>query len=224
MLFGKRDQPGCKNPSSCGGFPRIRATVSLLRKLIRTDISARNCFVTKDDICNTADGLDIQKRFPSWMWHAEVREFPWQPTLQPDVLQAVSSVLGNVIVRLFVIFGATFSGKKALTYRFRTLSLLFYFADRGEHWKGVQSRTYRCTNSEDIEACCRHHFFCDEQTFIPGCHDSTWAHKCGRALPKGSIWQARPHFTTLNSRSLAFSFLTGRTRSLQRGRLAQTSV
>ena len=158
LLFGKRDQPGCKNPSSCGGFPRIRATVSLLRKLIRTDISARNCFVTKDDICNTADGLDIQKRFPSWMWHAEVREFPWQPTLQPDVLQAVSSVLGNVIVRLFVIFGATFSGKKALTYRFRTLSLLFYFADRGEHWKGVQSRTYRCTNSEDIEACCRHHF------------------------------------------------------------------
>ena len=170
LLFGKRDQPGCKNPSSCGGFPRIR------------------------------------------------------PTLQPDVLQAASSDLEDVIMRLFVIFGASFSGKKALTYRFRTLSLLFYFADRGEHWKGVQSRTYRCTNSEDIEACCRHHFFCDEQTFIPGCHDSTWAHKCGRALPKGSIWQARPHFTTLNSRSLAFSFLTGRTRSLQRGRLAQTSV
>ena len=98
LLFGKRDQPGCKNPSSCGGFPRIR------------------------------------------------------PTLQPDVLQAASSDLEDVIMRLFVIFGASFSGKKALTYRFRTLSLLFYFADRGEHWKGVQSRTYRCTNSEDIEA------------------------------------------------------------------------
>lgn len=27
---------------------------------------------------------------------------------------------------------------------------------------------------------------------IPGVHDATWPHRCGRALPKGSIRKAGP--------------------------------
>lgn len=57
---------------------------------------------------------------------------------------------------------------------------------------------------------------CDFHSVIPGNHQATWARKCGRALPKGSICGARPFSLTRSFRE--------QTRNLAHGYFARVSA
>lgn len=53
-------------------------------------------------------------------------------------------------------------------------------------------------------------FDIEDQKLIFGHRDSTWAHKCGRALPKGSVRNARPFLEPKALEAFAKLFLDGR--------------
>ena len=42
-----------------------------------------------------------------------------------------------------------------------------------------------------VRKACTLAFSCEGQSLIPGTHHATWAHKCGHALPKGSVMGSR---------------------------------
>ena len=47
-----------------------------------------------------------------------------------------------------------------------------------------------------VKKACSFVFHRPDQGLLPGRHESTLIHKCGRAIPKGSIYGARPLFST----------------------------
>lgn len=162
-----------------------------LNRLVGDQCSIRTGTVWKEEISQQGDQF-LQSRFPSWEWNPDPNDFVWKPQQgsfafpkrakfhEADFL-TIQQFLGSLCWKIDDTLGVSF------------VELLFLFVRRGHKFQGFPEVG---TSFQDAP---KHFkmavvFIMSEpgQMLVPGTYIATEAYKCGRALPKGAIFGARP--------------------------------
>ena len=193
-----------------------QSQLAFLNKSIGTDINIRNFFVTKEDICPTSEAFGVRRRFPSWPWKADSAHFSWIPLHDSEVLSELSKVFGQIDASCIVEFWTSLRWREGETFSVSYIELAFLFCRQKRALEKVPEPDATVAKVQKVlKRAAGIIFAVPSQKVIPGVHDSTWAHKCGRAVPKGSIRCARPLFTDPELEMFANLLLDGKNQSLK---------
>ena len=187
--------------------------LAMLNKQIGDQCALKVVSQLKEEI--GADGTDfINARFPSWNWKPCMDDFDWIPA--PAAVQRdKKSRFGEEDFQTIVRFLLSLRWQKDDAVGVAFVELLCLFLGRGYTF---QAFTDTGTSFNDALK----HFKRSVvsilsqpgQSIIPGMYRSTEAYKCGRALPKGAIFGARPFISTTELEKFAHILMEGCSQNL----------
>ena len=187
--------------------------LAMLNKQIGDECALKVVSQLKEEI--GADGSDfISARFPSWNWKPCIDDFDWIPA--PAAVQRdKKSRFGEEDFQTIVRFLLSLRWQKDDAVGVAFVELLCLFLRRGYTF---QAFTDTGTSFNDALK----HFkrsvvsilSSPGQSIIPGVYRSTEAYKCGRALPKGAIFGARPFISTTELEKFAHILMEGCSQNL----------
>ena len=201
-----------------------QAQLVQLNKLIGSEEYVRNWYKTRTDNPDT-HGDSLEKIFPSWPWSAPLSDFKWIP--QP--LEAVAAALrgyfgvhdGNSLLQFWMNLQWRTGAEESVSY----IELAFWFCNRNGKLERVHlPKDYFTHVQKAVRKSAGLIFHVAKQQILPGEHWATWAHKCGRALPKGSIGLARPWFSHAELSLFAKILLEGRNQKMESWAFSLLSV
>ena len=192
-----------------------QAQLVQLNKVIGSEEYVRNWYKTRtDDIATHGDS--VEKIFPSWPWSSPLSSYTWTPQPLESVAAALRGFFGvhdgNALLHFWLNLRWKTGKEESVSY----IELAFLFCHRNGKLERVQLPR---DNFVHVQKAVRKSagiiFHVAKQLILPGEHWATWAHKCGRALPKGSIGFARPWFSLSELTSFANILLDGRNQKLE---------
>ena len=192
-----------------------QSQLAILNRTIGTEMSVRKFFQTKEDICSTAEVFDVRKRFPNWLWKAEISSFLWTPTLTSEIHDALTHVFGTIDASSIGEFWSSLHWQCGEQFSVSYIELAFLFCRQKRSLEKFAEPNVTVAQIQKVlKRAAGIIFSLSGQQLIPGLHDAVWAHKCGRALPKGSIRSARPFFADPELECFAHLLLDGKNQSL----------
>lgn len=163
-----------------------------LNKIIGDQCSIKVTREPKLDIQQTSDDF-FQARFPLWNWAPNIADFTWKP--RPHEIQLPKRPqLSSLDFPTVLDFLGTLSWRVADDLGVGFVELLFLFVHRGYKFQEFPDTgtafndALKFFKKAVVVIMTR-----EQQRFVPGYYNATEAYKCGRALPKGAIFGARPY-------------------------------
>ena len=154
-------------------------------------------FKTKEDDEPLDDLASLHRRFPTWEWSPPEEAFSWVPCSNQDIVQALEDKIGVGDARSILAFLSGLRWRVQPEDSVAYVELTFLFCARHFTLESVMApNTTFVEVLKVVKKACSFVFHRPPQELLPGRHESTLIHKCGRAIPKGSIYGARPLFST----------------------------
>ena len=183
-------------------FPAIERIVckrqvelAKLNHVIGSNCQVRQQFMTKEDDANESGPPDYRLRFPLWEWNASPasydKSFQGSVPLPQELKSAFSEVDVVTVYDFLQVLKWRVADDQSVSY----VELTLLFIRKGFVLESIQhaDASFRDV-MQVVKRVCARTFLCDTQDRLPGRHESTLIHKCGKAIPKGAIFGARPFF------------------------------
>ena len=193
-----------------------QALLSRLNQQIGDDVPLLDHFERKDELICEDPLKDMQTRFPNWLWNLQVDQFPWTPTFTEQSHQALMTKLPPSEATSFSDFFSSLRWQVGDNLSTGYVEIAFLFQRRRFTLESIHLESSTFVDLlKKIRKACTTLFSSTGQKVLPGVHHATWAHKCGQAIPKGSILGARPFLENQELLQFACILREGRGQSLK---------
>ena len=126
-----------------------------------------------------------------------------------DICVPRSTVLPSVLFFLLYV------GRYNLGSQLHILNWLLLFAAREYKLEEIAPPQNFASLAKFIKRVCDTVFNLQRQKFLPGKHERDQSHSCGRAIPRGAIFGARPFFSRAELQGFAKLIMEGGGRTLK---------
>ena len=188
------------DPRFFAGIERVicrrQHALARLNWVIGSTCQVRDQYETKESKLPCSSSPDYRARFPTWDWDIALslfdQCFPGEFPQAEDL--TVPCSIGDICQIFDFLKTLRWRVQEDQSVSYVELTLLFirggFVFEQLQHERATFKDILQI-----VKRVCARVFSIEGQVRLPGRHESTLIHKCGKAIPKGAIFAARPYFS-----------------------------